>query len=109
MKIFSLRPSLIVQPLNPGLNYSLVFHSSVLLTLASVDGKEQSVFNDAWSTSAQVINIPSQAMTQWNVPDSSISDIIQSLTICDGHSIQMKIQFKRNAPTVCGSFIDYKE
>lgn len=70
--------------------------------LASVDGKEQSVFNDAWSTSAQVINIPSQAMTEWNVPNSSINEIINSLSTCDGHSIQMNIQFKRNAPTVGG-------
>ena len=77
-------------------------YSHSLLCVASVDSKEQSVFNDAWSTSAQVINIPSQAMTEWNVPTSSINEIIYSLSKCENHSIQMKIQFKRNAPTVWG-------
>ena len=39
-------------------------------------------------------------MPAWNVPNSSINEIINSLSTCDGHSIQMKIQFKRNARTV---------
>lgn len=39
-------------------------------------------------------------MTEWNVPTSSINEIIYSLSKCEDHSIQMKIQFKRNAPTV---------
>ena len=100
MKTFTLLRWLIGQPSTLGL-LSLQVWVLPLSHLATIDGNSQSVFNDAWASSAQVITIPSKAMTEWTVPSSSIQDLQKSLALCNGHKLTMQIQFKRDAPAVC--------
>lgn len=72
----------------------------ILSSSANVDGKQQSVFNDAWATSAQIVSIPSDAVKEWSVPELAVNQIIESLHQCNGHELNMRIQFKRNGPSV---------
>lgn len=72
----------------------------VISSSANVDGKQQSVFNDAWATSAQIVSIPSNAVKEWSVPESAANQIMESLHQCNGHELNMRIQFKRNGPSV---------
>ena len=63
-------------------------------------GRKQSVLNDAWATSAQVISFPPLEMTQWDQSSPARNTLIEELERCEGIVVQMSVEFVRALPKV---------
>lgn len=63
-------------------------------------GRKQSVFNDAWATSAQVISFPPLEMTKWDMSVPACYMILNELDRCEDIEVRMNVEFVRALPKV---------
>ena len=70
------------------------------LSVVEDHGRKQSVLNDAWATSAQVISFPPLEMTQWDISSPARDTLIEELKRCEDVMVQMSVEFVRALPKV---------
>lgn len=70
------------------------------LSVVEDHGRKQSVLNDAWATSAQVISFPPLEMTQWDMSSPARYMILNELDRCEDIVVQMSVEFVRALPKV---------
>ena len=62
--------------------------------------RKQSVLNDAWQKSAQIVQSPSSSLTRWEVSDYLIDDLIHELNDTNSIRMRMDVMFERANPSV---------
>lgn len=70
------------------------------LSVVEDHGRKQSVLNDAWATSAQVISFPPLEMTKWDLSSPARDTLIEELKGCEDVVVQMSVEFVRALPKV---------
>ena len=76
------------------------YDSSWGFSVVEDHGRKQSVLNDAWATSAQVISFPPLEMTQWDLSSPARDTLIEELKRCEDVVVQMSVEFVRALPKV---------
>ena len=66
-----------------------------------VDGRNQSVLNDAWAKSAQVVSLPLLMSTRWDMTDMMKTELQEGLKDdCSGFTVHVRINLMRDNPLV---------
>lgn len=76
------------------------YDSSWGLSVVEDHGRKESVFNDAWATSAQVISFPPLELRQWDMSVPARDTLKAELERCEDVVVQMSVEFVRALPKV---------
>ena len=66
-----------------------------------VDGRNQSVLNDAWAKSAQIVSLPLLMSTRWDMTDMTKVELKEELeNDCGGFTVHVSVNLLRDNPMV---------
>lgn len=77
------------------------FEAWSALFTEQVDGREQSVFSDAWAAAAQRVTLPHTAVALWQVAPEVRAELVEQLrSECGAYSVRLTVEMLRAAPSV---------